>query len=176
MNRYYKIITDDSLFSNIYNMNKTIPWGTHVCDPYISLDTGWYWFVAPYHIHFAQGAFDTMLWYNELRGFFNKWFQIYEVLPLTKVIKARCRDEKRIFQCGAQEIMFLNQVRIDDIYEDALREYYANPDKKIHMYPNLPMNQVIDACKNHKRYVPKLAMWEQEIIKRVARGHKSFYV
>ena len=136
---YYKIVTEGSFFTDlcmgidVFN----IPYGTV--------------FTAPDHskykpkdpkcmlgnscLHFAQGAFDTMLWYNILSYPFLEDC-IYQIQPITKVTKRRAQDSGEIYQCGAHKIKILRKQSIDDMYECAIQEYYTNPDryKKFKMY------------------------------------------
>lgn len=137
---YYKILTPKSFFTNSYDKLDifNIPYGTT--------------FVAPKHprynpdcpkcligescFHFAQGAFDTMLWYTILYHHLLKETQIYRVQPLSRVVKQRCQDSEGIYQCGAHQIQFLDKQDINKMYDMAVQEYYTDSGK----YDNFRIN------------------------------------
>ena len=175
-NKYYKIVTDQSAFTERYGAYKSIPYGTRFSDSFDNIivsKVGEWVFVdcissacwlGPNIFHFCKGAFETMLWHNVLFRWDNLWFRIYEIVPLdtSPIFEGKSRDRYGFFQHGATEIEFRKQVPIDDIYDAALQEYYDFPQEKAKMYPGLQMAQVIDACEKHKHFLPRITPWERE--------------
>jgi hypothetical protein len=166
MQKHYKIITRYSYFSKIYTVDDSlyIPFGTKVIasSPFVDdyetrgIENGHYYIEAEEPvIHFCDNAFDTMLWHNTLSNLISKTLlmesAIYEIKPLTKVIKQRCNDDVQLYQCGANMIEFLARVPADTMYERALSEFHQNHHAKIDMYPNLQMSKIISAWVNHNR-------------------------
>ncbi len=130
---YYKIITPRSFFTHVYDTRVNIfniPYGKvftatkHTAykpdDPKCLVNESCF--------HFADGAFDTMLWHTALCHHVLHC-QIYQIEPLSDVIKERCKDSKGIYQCGAHKIKFLGKQNIDKMYEQAIQEYYQDPDR-----------------------------------------------
>ena len=166
MQKHYKIITRYSYFSKIYPVDDSlyIPFGTKVIasSPFINdyeskgIINGHYYIESEQPvIHFCDNAFDTMLWHSALSNLISTTLlmtsAIYEIKPLAKVIKQRCNDNIKLYQCGANKIEFLSQVSIDTMYERALAEFHQNHQAKIDMYPNLQMSKIIAAMVNHNR-------------------------
>ena len=94
--------------------------------------------------HFAEGAFDTMLWHTRLCNPFRiKKYQIYKIEPIGDVIKSRCVDDLGLYQCGTQQIKFISKQDTDEMYDAALAEYAKNPNR----YKNFNINP--DRWKKH---------------------------
>ena len=147
---YYKIIATKSFFADLYDgMNidvLNIPYGTVFTAP----DQSKYRADCPRYMvsnscfHFAQGAFDTMLWHTKLGHHLLVDASIYQIQPLTKVKKQRCKDDTGIYQCGAHEIKILEKQNINDMYEQAIQEYYTDSKR----YKNFKID--IDWWKKHQ--------------------------
>lgn len=149
---YYKIVTPQSFFTDLYdgiiNIDVfDIPCGTVFTapdqskhrpdDPRCMINNSCF--------HFAQGAFDTMLWHTLLCHHNTLETVIYQIQPLSGVVeKQRCRDSNGIYQCGAHEIKILQKQNIHDMYELAIQEYYTDSDR----YNNFKIN--IDWWKKHQ--------------------------
>ncbi len=144
---YYKIVTARSFFTDLYENSNVfdIPCGTVFCAPEM-----------PKHkpndskcmldkscIHFADGAFDTMLWHSKLTARVMD-FQIYQIQPLSVVSKNRCLDSEGVYQCGAAKIKIIQKQHVDELYDLAVQEYYEHPNK----YQNFDID--IDLWKAHK--------------------------
>lgn len=132
MEKYYKIVPWVSCFRQAYNIEEihAIAPGTQfvckepanwlnimlLCDPPV--------------LHFARGAFDSLLWYDifenlssEVHTDFKPPTCIYEIRPLSRVVYARSKDEHRLFQYGANKIEFVQRIPLRQIVEDAVKEY-----------------------------------------------------
>ncbi|MBQ9540453.1 MAG: hypothetical protein IJU89_03455 [Alphaproteobacteria bacterium] len=147
---YYKIVTPQSFFTDLYDGNINIDVFDIPCETV---------FTAPNQskhrpddpkcmvnnscFHFAQGAFDTMLWHTKLAHHLLD-ARIYQIQPLTDVIKQRCQDSTGIYQCGAHKIKILEKQNIHNMYELAIQEYYTDFDR----YKNFKIN--IDRWKKHQ--------------------------
>jgi hypothetical protein len=144
---YYKIVTPSSWFADCVNCNMdilNIPNGTIFTAPEIPKNYVFYpeGLVSEYGFHFAQGAFDTMLWHNTLC-----WqvpFSIYKVKPIGDVKKERCHDGDGLYQCCATGLRFLEKQDVGKMYDAAVAEYIKNP----HKYPNIEVD--IDAWRMHQ--------------------------
>ena len=152
-NKYYKIVTPYSFFTDFYKNTVTqdvfnIPNGTILTAPETPLQTpdDPKCLINTSCFHFARGAFDTMLWHTRLIHH-KLASQIYEIRPLGPVIKQRCADSIGIYQYGATQIKFLNKQNIDDMYDHAIREYHRNQKK----YTNFEIN--LDSWKKHESTV-----------------------
>lgn len=163
MQKYYKIITERSYFRKIFTTDESlaVPYGTKViASPYFiedyeqkGLKNGRFYIQSDIPmLHFCDNAFDTMLWHSVLTHQ-NDNIQpvIYKIKPLTNVVKQRCADDIKLYQCGANIIEFMSPVLTDDMYELALAEFYENHQAKIDMYPNLQMSKIIAAWVHHKQ-------------------------
>ena len=144
---YYKIVTPNSFFTDLYS-NKdvfNIPYGTVFNAPESSKnrpDCPGY-LIKENCFHFAEGVFDTMLWHTKLVHHVLSC-QIYAVQPLTDVIKQRCNDDLGLYQCGAQQIKFLEKQDIGKMYDVAVKEYESNLER----YQNFKIS--IDCWRQHK--------------------------
>lgn len=166
MQTYYKIITRYSYFSKIYPVDDSlyIPCGTKVIasSPFVDdykakgIENGHYYIESEKPmIHFCDNAFDTVLWYSALSNIISATMLMtaafYEIKPLTEIIKQRCNDDVKLYQCGANMIEFLSQVPMDTLYERALAEFHKNHQAKIDMYPNLDVSKIIAAMVHHEK-------------------------
>lgn len=140
---YYKIVQEDSLFTNTQNYDGDIysiqesrrftaqPSYNLACYksmcPQIIRESG-----TPM-IFFAEGAFNTMLWWpifsktsycEALVGYICKSC-IYEIVPVTPVIKDRSINNHNICRCCANKIEFKKQIPIDQIAKLAIDEYHS---------------------------------------------------
>lgn len=144
---YYKIITQRSFFTELYeNMDVfNIPCGT----VFVAPKTSKYrpddpkCLINESVFHFSRGAFDTMLWHTRLIHHVLPC-QIYAIQPLTNVTRQRCLDDLGLYQCGAQQIKFLEKQDVNKMYELAVKEYMANPTK----YNNFKIS--VDWWKKHQ--------------------------
>ena len=150
MGKYYKIVTTNSFFTHlnkginpldipygaIFTAPKTTPYTTYCTDCLIKDAL----------FHFAEGVFDTMLWHTMLtnRGYD---YEIYEIQPLSDVIKQRCDDGFGFYQCGANKIKFLDKQDINKMYDIAVKEYNENQNK----YENFKIS--VDDWKKHQPIV-----------------------
>ena len=163
MSKYYKIITERSYFHRIYDAGDAlwVPYGTRVsAEPCLTTEYSrwgvrngqWYINSDVPVIHFCDNAFDTMLWHSVLTRSNEKiGVAIYEIKPLTKVIKQRCGDDIGLYQCGANVVQFRHLVSTDEMFERALSEFHVNHHAKIDMYPNLQMSKIIAAWVHHNQ-------------------------
>lgn len=155
---YYKIVGPKFCFRNICPADIDIlhiPNGMVFTSP---VSTYQYEIQSPDHahldkafIHFADGAFNTMLWYTWL---FNKGHvqnnQIYGIEPLTPVIQARCPDTANLYQYGAHSIKILEKYDIKNMYDMAIEEFYKNKSSIAQTYPNLNLQLTLKAWKHAK--------------------------
>jgi hypothetical protein len=139
MKKYYKIVSTIDLFTETYGISdvKSIPEGSRFV-AHKMYDYGYD--AASYAIdadkpmlHFCYGAFDTMLWWP----LFNKMPYVYalsakaptiqscvyEIVPITPVIKSRAQNEDEFYRCGANTIEFKKQIPIEQIAQLAIQEY-----------------------------------------------------
>lgn len=165
MKKYYKIVSQNTYLRRIYDLQSSfyIPNGTKItatapfADVYNSDNSknGQFYINKPV-MHFCDNAFDTMLWYNVFyRMAINKHHGIapvvYEIKPITNVIKERCCDKNQIYQCGAHIIEFKAPVVVDNMLRRAVLEFLKEPEKKFEMYPNLEIGKIINAWANYKQ-------------------------
>ena len=143
---YYKIVTEYSFFNKLCpDMDiLNIPTGSVFTAPTTNNHNNTEVTVGKSLLHFADGAFDMMLWHTKLTHHNTIKHQIYTIQPLGKITKSRCLDSLGIYQCGARKIKFLQKQNTDEMYEMALQEYFANPNK----YTNFQINQ--DLWKKHQ--------------------------
>ena len=144
---YYKIVTEKSFFTDLYNNidvfnipNQTVFSAPEKAkykpdDPKCLINKNCF--------HFSEGAFDTLLWHTILIHHILD-ATIYKIKPLSEVTKARCNDCDGIYQCGANKIMILEKQNLDNMYEQAIQEYYQNPNK----YTNFKIN--LEKWKKHE--------------------------
>jgi len=159
--KYYKIITEKAYFRRIYDINdiSAVPAGTKIIAS------------APFGIrcknapnidqpvtHFCDNAFDTMLWHNMFEALHRDSDTqmppvIYEITPITDVIKEKCPDKLELYQCGAHIIEFKKKVSIKEMFERAVAEFKQNPDKKTKLYPKLPLQKFVNSWANYSQPV-----------------------
>ena len=161
MQTYYKIITENAWFRRIYKMDDslTVPFGTQVVasEPFVddeSYTTGrnGRWYIDKPVIHFCDNAFDTMLWHRVLTGTIRpKKHQIYQIKPLTPIIKERCSDDLGFYQCGANKIEFLGKVDVNDMFDLAVADFRENHNEKMKAYPNFQMTKIISDWLHHQQ-------------------------
>ncbi len=150
---YYKIVSKPSRFVRDYYIEdiSNIDYGTKYAAGVPNI-TKEYKGIKKAVLHFAEGAFDTMLWHSILIWGFNKPnHTIYEIQPLDHVFKERCMDGTGIYQCGAHKIQILNSVDLDEMYERALAEFHQNRKAHIEKYQNLDISKIIAAWVQHKQ-------------------------
>ena len=148
---YYKIVTSKSFFTDLLYKKMdvfNIPDGTILTapqscrhrpdDPQCMLNQCCF--------HFAEGAFDTMLWHTILCNRV-KQCQIYKIKPLTQITKSRCLDSDGIYQCGASQIEFIEKQDTDELYDCAIQEYNAHSNR----YDNFDIN--INRWRQHQTTV-----------------------
>lgn len=148
---YYKIVTLDSWFADFVDDSVdifNIPKGKEFTAPetprkYVFYPEG---LVDEHGFHFAQGAFDTMLWHNTLCWPLPE-FAIYKVKPIGDVKKERCRDGDGLYQCCATGLTFLGKQDLGQMYDAAVDEYYKDPNR----YSNIEFS--VDAWKMHQKTV-----------------------
>lgn len=156
---YYKIIGPKFYFRDICPGNIDvlhIPYGTEISSPFnlpnnpyrlsndnVNLDKA--------YIHFANGAFNTMLWYNWLfqsRHVQNN--QIYKIEPLDEfIIQDICPDQAKLPQYGSNSIKFLEKQNINDMYDMAVSEFYDNKSKIMSTYSHIKLQPIIKAWQKH---------------------------
>lgn len=156
---YYKIITPKSFFRDIcpYGIDVLhIPTGTEVISPFDTpddeseqpedrIDLG------PAYIHFADGAFNTMMWYT---WFFQKRHvqnnQIYTIQPSgLSIVQGICQDYAKLPQYGSNSIIILEKQNINNMYDMALAEYHDNKHEIAETYSHLKMQPIIKAWQKH---------------------------
>lgn len=151
---YYKIIALPSLFWSAYHITDSskIQYGTKYTAsmPNITKD---YKGIKKAVLHFAEGAFDTMLWQSMLIWDNTEYQQhtIYEIQPLDYIFKERCMDGIGLYQCGSHKIKILSPVDLDEMYERALQEFHQNRRAHIEKYSNLDISKIIAAWVHHKQ-------------------------
>lgn len=138
MQVYYKIVTDDSLFKSAYQIAdiSAIQPGTRFQARHPRTD-GFYIQHRLPMIHFCDSPFDSMIWYNILTDGAAKRTCIYEITPITAIVKQKCYDSKGVYQCGANVIEFGNQIPLQTLVKLATQEFKDNWFKKITMYPKV---------------------------------------
>ena len=128
---YYKVVTSVGLFARLYDIQdiSKIPEGTEFTAKFLP---GRLTFpLEPPVLLFSDCASDAMFWYSILNNIRwdlfppEKWQDtcIYEIEPMTRIIKNRCCDEFGLFEFGAGVIKFGKNVPIDQMYKAALQEY-----------------------------------------------------
>ena len=81
-------------------------------------------------LHFAKSELNTLMWYDyfeQLATMFGCERKIptciYEIKPLNQILSGRCKDERRLYQYGANKIEFIQKTPINQIAQDAINEY-----------------------------------------------------
>lgn len=150
--KYYKVIGNSSPFMNmlsekydIHGMNN-IPYNTEISAE--GTDTGMFCIQSDIPvIHFSDNVFDTMLW----QAIFDTQSDtIYEIEPLTPVIKERCEDLTGLYQCGTTKIKIIRKVSTARMFNRAIYEYLTHILEKRKMYSNLAFSKIIIAWIKHK--------------------------
>ena len=143
MAKYYKIITDNSHFAGEYDIANVanIPFGakftakkpfdTSVC---ITSD-------VPV-IHFSETAFETLMWYEILTKPTDK-IAIYEIIPLSRVVKQKCSDFHGLTQCGAQIIQIGKQISMETLVHRIKEEFKRRKLKKKNPFPEFRTANII---------------------------------
>lgn len=143
MKTYYKIITDNSHFAGEYKISDVmaIPSGTHfrANAPYDNELTIHADFPV---IHFSDNALDTMLWYEILTRPNDK-IAIYEVMPLGPVVKQQCHEQKKLNQCGANEIQIGSQISEAAVLRRVKEEFISKQHPKKNAHPRSPTARLI---------------------------------
>lgn len=155
MQTYYKIVSEHTMFYRIARIQgrydiANIPNGAtfHAYKPFepnkVIIQCS-----QPV-LHFCDNAFDTMLWEAKFGQFVtNKYNYFYQIIPLTDVIKQRCNDSSNLYQCGANEIKFIELIDRNKMFDLAISEYDNNKTKKEAMYPNLDLDKIVKNWKQH---------------------------
>ena len=151
---YYKVISIPSIFWNVYSPAVTIiQYGTEYVANVPNITKEYKGIKQPV-LHFAEGAFDTMLWHSALIWNYNKRHHtIYEIEPLTPVFKERCPDSMGIYQCGAHKIKILDSVDLDEMFERAIAEFNQNRKAHIDKYPDLDISKIMAAFVRHEQSI-----------------------
>lgn len=150
MDKYYKIVSWAGFFRKEYkieHLDAVAPGTRFVCqDPLDWCDVMLNY--DPPVLHFACGAFDTLLWYDvfeEIASIQNVELVqstcIYEVKPMSSVVYGKTRDEYRLFQYGASIIEFGKQISLSQIIKDAVKEYEQNKITKHIKYKHKMLNR-----------------------------------
>lgn len=149
---YYKIVSRPSRFERDYYIEdiSNIHYGTEFAAGVPNI-TKEYKGIKKSVLHFAEDAFDTMLWHSILIWGFNKHHTIYEIQPLDHIFKERCMDGMGFYQCGAHKIKILSPVDLNEMYERALSEFHQNRKVHIEKYPNLDISKIIAAWVHHEQ-------------------------
>ncbi len=132
---YYKIVTERSFFTdwcadqNVDVFN--IPSGTVFQAPEHSKykPNNPFCLLGENCFHFAEGAFDMMMWHDLRLGWRVKQCVIYEIEPIDEVKKERCKDHEGFYQCAANKIKVLGKQKIGDMYDLAVAEYAKDPNR-----------------------------------------------
>lgn len=143
MSRYYKIITDNSHFADEYNIADVtaVPFGARFTankpfDTDVCIKS-----TVPV-IHFAETAFETLIWYEILTRPTDK-IAIYEITPLGRVVKQECPDFKKLTQCGAQTIQFGNRVSLEELIHRIKNDFKHHKLKKKNPFPEFRTANII---------------------------------
>ena len=135
MAKYYKIITDNSHFADEYNIADVmnVPFGTEFTankpfDRSVCIQSD-----VPV-IHFSETAFETLVWYEILTKPTDK-IAIYEVIPLTRVVKQQCSDFHGLTQCGAQIIQIGKQISLATLVHRIKEDFRQRKLKKKNPFP-----------------------------------------
>lgn len=144
MTTYYKVVNNVGLFKRRYDIQdiKSIPEGSVFIALEPDVKTNFVASDGEPMLYFARGAFDTMLWYPIFNN--TSYYEalagnirescIYEIIPLTPVIKDRSPADHNYFRCGANKIEFKKQISVNQIAKLALEEYEHNKLIKHFMY------------------------------------------
>lgn len=150
---YYKIIGPKFYFRDIcpYDIDVLhIPRGTIFTSPYECQGDEYnqdeHWNLDPAYIHFAEGPFNTMLWYYWL---FQKkhvqYNQIYKINPMDMIICDRCNDKAGLLQCGSFSIEILEKYDLRTMCDMALKEFYEKKSEFNDIYSQLKLQPVVKA-------------------------------
>jgi len=143
MAKYYKIITDHSHFADEYNIKNVaaIPFGTKFSanKPF---DTSVCIQSAVPVIHFADMAFETLIWYEILTKQTDK-IAIYEITPQSQVIKQQCSDVPGLCQCGAQTIRIEKQISLETLVHRVKDEFRRHKLKKTNPFPEFHVANIM---------------------------------
>lgn len=158
MAKYYKIITERSRFAHEYNIADVqhIPSGSQFVAKETEHDE-YSLSLSGAFLHFADNEFDTMLWHDMIgwdegeQGVLAQKGQIYEIKPLGPVIKERCEDYIRTFQCGAEAIEIVGPVNKAELFRAAIRAFEQDPMAKRRMYPELDIEETVSAWSRQER-------------------------
>ncbi len=156
MNTYYKYISENTSFAKIAKIRRIddlekIPYGA-VFTAYPLWEPSDVTIQSKQPVlHFCDNAFDSMLWFSIFDTSQQNYF--YRIIPLTEVIKQRCADKYQLFQCGANQIEFRNQIDKYKMFNMAISEYEQSPDEKEKLYPNLDIPEIIKSWKIYKKPV-----------------------
>ncbi len=162
--KYYKIVAKHTMFYPVARIQgihdiATIPLGSicYAYKPFKPNDVT-IQYSQPV-LHFCDNAFDVMLWASKMDSFAPTKF-IYEITPLTDVIKQRCPDITNLYQCGAYKIRFENSISEQNMFDKAIFEYENAKIAKETLYPNLDLVYIIQSWKQHK-YPEHLCMIQE---------------
>lgn len=152
MAKYYKIITDNSHFAAEYDIaNVTaIPFGAQFSankpfDKSVCITSD-----VPV-IHFSETAFETLMWYEILTKPTDK-IAIYEITPLSRVVKQKCNDFHGLTQCGAQVIQIGKQISMETLVHRIKDEFKQHKLKKKNPFPEFrTANIIYDWVKNSRK-------------------------
>lgn len=160
MTKYYKIVTEKSYFKRICGIDdiSAIPNGTKftASAPVENDKVKKNLYINKPVFHFCDNAFDIMLWHN----IFERLYQssdakqtpvIYEIIPLSEVVKEKCSDKLELYQCGATKIEIKTKMSLNRMFDRAVKEFKNNKAQKEELYPNLPLSKIIDAWKRHQQ-------------------------
>lgn len=167
MEKYYKVVSWVSLFKQAYNIKEidAIKPGTRfICkNPVYSYEDIMLISYPPV-LHFSQGAFNTLLWYDvfeDLTSYLPIDYRpptcIYEVYPITDVISGRSNDGYNLFQYGANIIEFGQRIPISQIAQNAVAEYEQNKIIKHIKYKR----KMIKSFKSWQEFVKDDKLWAQ---------------
>jgi hypothetical protein len=156
MKKYYKIISSSCLFAKAYGITdiNSIQEGSQFvgyqlydfADPKIVISGD-----KPM-LHFTDCAFDTMLWWpifsktsyhQALFGYIVKSC-IYEIIPITPVVKNRALNEHELFRCATNTIEFKKQIPIEQIAQLAIQEYQEHKLKTYFRYGSQFVKERVD--------------------------------
>ncbi len=159
---YYKVVNSGGMFQKTYNISdiKSIPEGSQ----FVASDS--YGFVktslsdnTPL-LYFTDCAFDMMLWYpifsktpylEALAGNIRESC-IYEIIPLSQIVKGRSPSDHNFFRCGANKIEFKKQIPIEQVAKIAIQEYNQHKWQQYWVYG--------------RKYVKdQVALWQKKYLK-----------
>jgi hypothetical protein len=103
-------------------------------------------------IHFTDSACETLLWYDVLSFHDSETIYIYEINPLTEVIKQQCVSPK-IYQSGANKIEFGKRIDKKALFKLAKEELITNKETIHATYPDIDWDSI------SKRWDKGLTWW-----------------